>query len=275
MRNGESCTNGIAICTPQFTFYFVGEGDLRTSSTRGGQHTLRLVYLTKQKPKADNMDCISRGKKEKGRFVAKGDLSFLTAEYFPTRHWGGGAFEVPAMSLGQLCQRENGEPHQTSRWRRLVSRSNKITLKLVSGPRRLRTNITVRKEGEPNRQHWSEAKDTVMCQTKQAVGLLLWLQESLKTLFVQYTSVQSYNTQHQTSFWNTASLNSCNDVTGGASFVTVQFAFDSKTDMPETQRQTRHSALSTWCTNCNSDAGDIYIPWTAMRYQFSWITTCN
>jgi hypothetical protein len=68
-----------------------------------------LIYLTKQKPKADNMDCISRSKKEKGRFVAKGDLNFLAAEYFPT-------FEVPAMSLGQLCQRENDEPHQkTSR----------------------------------------------------------------------------------------------------------------------------------------------------------------
>jgi hypothetical protein len=80
-------------------------GDLRTSSTRGGQHTLRLIYLTKQKPKADNMDCISRGKKENGRFVAKGDLNFLAAEYFPTRHMRGGvAFEVPAMSLGQLCQ---------------------------------------------------------------------------------------------------------------------------------------------------------------------------
>jgi hypothetical protein len=92
----------------------------------------------------------------------------LAAEYFPTRHMRGGvAFEVPAMSLGQLCQWENGEPHQkTSRWRRLVSHSNKITLKLVSGLRRFRTNRTVQKEGEPNRQHWSEAIDTVMCQTK-------------------------------------------------------------------------------------------------------------
>ena len=83
-----------------------------------------------------------------------------------------------------------------------------------------------------------------MCQTTKAVGLLLWLQESLKTLIVQYASVQSYSTQHQKSFWYTASLSSCNDVTGGASCVTVQLAFDSKTDIPETQRQTGHSALS-------------------------------
>jgi hypothetical protein len=33
------------------------------------------------------------------------------------------------MSLGQLCQRENDEPHQkTSRWRRLVSHSKKSPL---------------------------------------------------------------------------------------------------------------------------------------------------
>jgi len=174
------------------------------------------------------------------------------------------------MSLDHLCQREHGEPHQkTSRWRRLVSRSNKIILKLVFGPRRFRTNRTAQKEGETNCQHWSEAKDTVVCQTAQAVGLLLWLQESLKTLIVQYTSVQSYSTQHQKSFCNTTSLSSCNDVTGGASFVTVQLAFDSNTDIPETQRQTGHSALSIWWTNCNSDAGDIHLRWTAITYQFS------
>jgi hypothetical protein len=53
-----------------------------------GNNTLRLIHLTKQKPKAD-MDCISRGKREKGRFVANGDLNFLAAKYFPTRHFGG------------------------------------------------------------------------------------------------------------------------------------------------------------------------------------------
>jgi hypothetical protein len=93
---------------------------------------------------------------------------------------GGLAFEVPAMSLGQLSERKWRTASKKSRWRRLVSRSNKITLKLVSGPTRFRTNRTVQKEGETNRQHWSEAKDAVMCQTTQAVGLLLWLQESLK-----------------------------------------------------------------------------------------------
>lgn len=36
------------------------------------------------------MDCISRGKREKGRFVAKGKPNFLAAKYFPTRHLGGG-----------------------------------------------------------------------------------------------------------------------------------------------------------------------------------------
>jgi hypothetical protein len=92
MRNGESCTNGIAICTPQLTFYFAGEIS-EQAALAAGNNTLRLIYLTKQKPKADNMDCISRGKREKGRFVAKSDLNFLVAEYFPTRHlagWGGG-----------------------------------------------------------------------------------------------------------------------------------------------------------------------------------------
>lgn len=174
-----------------------------------------------------------------------------------------------------MSERKWQTASKKSRWRRLVSRSNKITLKLVFGPRRFRTNRTVQNVGERNCQHWLEAKDTVMCQTTQAVGLLLWLQESLKTLIAQNTSVQSYNTQHHTSFWNTTSLNSCNDVRGDASFVTVQFAFDSKTDIPETQRQTGHSALFIWCTKCNSDAVNIHLRWTAIRYQFSWITICN
>jgi hypothetical protein len=89
MWNGERCTNGIAICTPQLTFYFVGEIS-EQAALAAGNNTLRLIHLTIQKPKADNMDCISKGKREKGRFVAKGDLNFLAAEYFPTRHLGGG-----------------------------------------------------------------------------------------------------------------------------------------------------------------------------------------
>jgi hypothetical protein len=87
--------------------FFVGEIS-EQAALAAGNNTLRLIYLTKQKQKADNMDCISRGEREKGRFVAKGDLNFLAAEYFPTRHLGGGglAFEVPAMSLGQLSERK-------------------------------------------------------------------------------------------------------------------------------------------------------------------------
>jgi hypothetical protein len=42
-----------------------------------------LVRLTEQKPEA-NTDCTSRGKQVNGRFVAKCDLNFLPAVYFPT-----------------------------------------------------------------------------------------------------------------------------------------------------------------------------------------------
>jgi hypothetical protein len=73
---------------PQLTFYFVGEIS-EQAALAVGNNTLRLIHPTKQKPKAD-MDCISRGKREKGRFVAKGKPNFLAAKYFPTRHLGGG-----------------------------------------------------------------------------------------------------------------------------------------------------------------------------------------
>ena len=105
---------------PNSHFVFNGQIGEQTALTVGST-ALRLIHLATQKPQADNVDCFSRGKKENGRFVVKGDLNFLAVEYFATRHffWGGGlAFEVTAMSLGQLCQTENGEPHQKmSGWR--------------------------------------------------------------------------------------------------------------------------------------------------------------
>jgi hypothetical protein len=49
-----------------------------------------LIYLTKQKPKADNMNCISKGKRKKGGFVAKGDINFWLLNIFPLDIWGWG-----------------------------------------------------------------------------------------------------------------------------------------------------------------------------------------